>query len=119
VLANLAAELAGLSETVERIEDTLADGAPDGVRIGAANAPVTSLRHAGMRDLQELDRVRQVLADLARLVARVAEVTTQAGLDPTDLRDVLRLQSVADRLLARDPAQGPADTRPAEDMTFL
>lgn len=93
VLHRLAAELATLTWRAERIQD--AAGAI------AHGASVTS---AASRDLQELDRLTQTLADLARLVRGLSECAPEAFVDSETITRNLALADLSRRLLDAEDA---------------
>jgi hypothetical protein len=107
-----------LSTAVERIEAALSEtGAAPATPLdtGGRMGPWTP---AGLRDLQDLDLMRQILDDAARLLTHVADSATDQPLDPATLRSALRLRSLADRLLDGD-ALIPSADRSGGGVTFL
>ncbi len=93
-----AAELRALSDACERVEQVL------GALLQRTGHPGSAALHG----LQDLDRIRQTLADLAPLVAGLDAATTLDQID--QLIADRRLGDLGDRLRSRqrsDPTLGP------------
>lgn len=97
-LAACAAELRHLAAACDQLEDALAR------LVATREAPGPSL----IRDLQDLDRIRQTLQDMAPLMDRLATQKDEGGI--VDALAALRLGDLRQRL-GRGPPEGGGGVR--------
>lgn len=109
VLAGMSREMASLGARAERIEAALFEARPPAMPRAEGDGIRGRIETGGARDLQDLDLLRQVLADLARLLSHLAATVEDQPLDPDAIRAALRLRSLADRLLAGAPTPPVGD----------
>ncbi len=99
LLQRLSAETLSLARLTARIEHALAEAQPVSREVVAPSAGEARPAGAISQDLQELDRLRQTLEDMSRLMMALSVQAPATPLDPALLSTTLTLRALAGRLL--------------------